>query len=40
VRLDGMILRQEVPLPFFKMILERMPDEPPAGAGSVAKGAS
>jgi len=39
VRLDGMILRQEVPLPFFKMILERIPDEPPAGQVTDGKGA-
>jgi hypothetical protein len=39
VRLDGMILRQEVPLPFFKMILERMPDEPPPGRAADLKGA-
>lgn len=28
VRLDGLILRQEVPLPFVHMVLERLPGEP------------
>lgn len=40
VRLDGLILRQEVPLPFFNMVLERLPDETSANPVTEAKGAS
>lgn len=33
VRLDGLIMRQEVPLPFVHMVLERLPGEPLRPAG-------
>ncbi len=33
VRLDGAILRQQVPLPFVEMILERLPPKAPAEVG-------
>jgi hypothetical protein len=38
VRADGVILRQEVPLPIVRLVLERVPERPtairPEGAGS------
>ncbi|MDR3618700.1 MAG: hypothetical protein P4L85_05060 [Paludisphaera borealis] len=39
VRLDGVIIRQEVPLPFLNMVLERLPDETSPAPVSEAKGA-
>jgi hypothetical protein len=38
VRLDGLILRQEVPLPFFNMVLERLPDSEGGEPAGDAKG--
>jgi hypothetical protein len=39
VRLDGVILRQEVPLPFLNIVLERLPDEPSPITTTEGKGA-
>jgi hypothetical protein len=32
VRADGLVLRQEVVLPMLRLMLERLPDQPPAGS--------
>jgi hypothetical protein len=36
VRPDGLVLRQEIPFPFVKLVLERLPDEPRANSLEVA----
>jgi hypothetical protein len=38
VRIDGVILRQEVPFPFLRLLLDRRPDEPGALSSSSAAG--